>query len=131
MLRDACPATHHAHTSETRSQRALRLRQWTQVQDLLSPEAGSQPELQMSTSPPDLARNEEFLRLPSVKAMTGLSKASVYRMGQAGTFPRSITISPRYAIWRKSEVLAWMSQQVARCCAASSRPQRNDLATPA
>jgi prophage regulatory protein len=49
----------------------------------------------------------EFIRLPEVKRLTGLSTATIYRMAKAGGFPRQIRIGAQAVAWVKSEVLAW------------------------
>jgi prophage regulatory protein len=38
---------------------------------------------------------------------TGLSRSTLYRKIQLGTFPRQIAISERCAGWRESAVKAW------------------------
>ncbi|HFF6212256.1 MULTISPECIES: AlpA family phage regulatory protein [Stenotrophomonas] len=49
-----------------------------------------------------------LLRLPDVKAITGLSKSSVYGLMAEGRFPPSRKITPRIAVWVAAEVEAWV-----------------------
>lgn len=47
-------------------------------------------------------------RLPAVLEITGLSKATIYRLRQRGQFPQPIQLSPRCVGWRAKEVDAWL-----------------------
>jgi prophage regulatory protein len=58
----------------------------------------------MTTDTPD-----RILRIKAVLARTGLSRATMYRKMQNGTFPRSIQISTRCIGWRESAINAWMT----------------------
>jgi prophage regulatory protein len=57
----------------------------------------------MHTNPPD-----RILRLNAVLDRTGLSRSTLYRKMQNGTFPKNVRISTRCAGWRESAVEAWM-----------------------
>ncbi|WP_371422535.1 helix-turn-helix transcriptional regulator [Tardiphaga sp.] len=57
----------------------------------------------MITDSPD-----RILRLNTVLDRTGLSRATLYRKIEAGTFPRQIRIAARCAGWRESAVNDWM-----------------------
>ncbi len=50
---------------------------------------------------------DRFLRLPAVIDRTGLSRSTVYRKMEAGTFPRQIKIAARCAGWRESAITEW------------------------
>lgn len=52
--------------------------------------------------------SDRILRLNAVLHRTGLSRATLYRKMQAGTFPRQIQIAVRCAGWRESAVSEWM-----------------------
>jgi prophage regulatory protein len=52
--------------------------------------------------------NDRILRIKAVLARTGLSRSTLYRKIQDGTFPRQVQISIRCAGWRESAVNAWM-----------------------
>ena len=52
-------------------------------------------------------RQESFLRLPAVLKRTSLSRSTLYRKIQQGTFPCQIKISERCAGWRQSDIDDW------------------------
>ncbi|MEE4375223.1 AlpA family phage regulatory protein [Pseudomonas alliivorans] len=54
----------------------------------------------------------EFIKLPAVKALTGLGTTNIYEMAKAGTFPRQVPLAGRSVAWVRSEVLAWNRAQV-------------------
>jgi len=51
---------------------------------------------------------DRILRLNTVLDRTGLSRSTLYRKVQAGTFPRQVRIAPRCAGWRESAINDWM-----------------------
>ena len=57
--------------------------------------------------------NAKILRLPAVKARTGLSRSSIYSRISEGTFVRPLKIGPRSVGWLESEIDAWIALQVA------------------
>jgi len=57
----------------------------------------------MTTDTPD-----RILRLNTVLDRTGLSRSTLYRKVQTGTFPKQLRIATRCAGWRESAVSAWM-----------------------
>ena len=50
---------------------------------------------------------ERILRLKAVLDRTGLSRSTMYRKMDNGTFPKNIHISARCKGWRESEVTEW------------------------
>jgi prophage regulatory protein len=73
-----------------------------------------------SQNPSQETRNESsgvsdelsFLRLPEVKAITGLSKTSLYGMIRNKTFPAPVRLGPRAVAWLRSEVRRWAVERV-------------------
>jgi prophage regulatory protein len=61
----------------------------------------------MTAQPPD-----RILRLNAVLDRTGLSRSTLYRKMQMGTFPRQVRIATRCAGWRESAVNEWMRNPV-------------------
>lgn len=61
----------------------------------------------MTDQPPD-----RILRLTSVLERTGLSRATLYRKVQAGTFPRQVRIAARCMGWRESAVNEWLRNPI-------------------
>ena len=55
---------------------------------------------------------DRFLRIGSVLRLTGLSRSTLYRKVQQGTFPRQVKLSERCAGWRKSSIEAWMRNPI-------------------
>lgn len=55
---------------------------------------------------------EAILRLPLVKARTGLSRSAIYARMAEGEFPRAISLGPRTVGWVESEIDAWLNQQI-------------------
>ena len=56
---------------------------------------------------------DRFLRIKEVVARTGLSKATVYRKIEAGTFPEQVRIAERCCGWRESAITEWMRDPAA------------------
>lgn len=53
-------------------------------------------------------RAERIIRLKAVLERTGLSRSTLYRKINGGTFPKQIRIAARCAGWRESAVEAWL-----------------------
>lgn len=56
---------------------------------------------------------DRFLRRPSVQDISGLSRSQIYRLMQAGQFPKAINIGERAVAWRESEIHQWMQERIA------------------
>jgi len=57
--------------------------------------------------------SHKLLRLPQVKATTGLSKSTIYARIAEGTFPKQIPLGPRLVVWVESDIQNWIAEQVA------------------
>lgn len=53
-----------------------------------------------------------ILRLPNVKARTGLSRSTIYLRVAQGTFPTPIKLGDRAVGWIEAEVTEWLTQRV-------------------
>ncbi len=53
-----------------------------------------------------------FLRLPGVKAITGLSKTSLYALIREESFPAPVRLGARTVAWVRSEVRQWAIERV-------------------
>ena len=53
--------------------------------------------------------SDRLLRLPEVKARTGLGRSSIYRKVGNGSFPSPRTLGERAVAWRESEVDQWIA----------------------
>jgi prophage regulatory protein len=51
---------------------------------------------------------DRIVRIKTVLARTGLSRSTLYRKIQQGTFPRQLRIAERCVGWRESAVDAWL-----------------------
>ena len=52
-------------------------------------------------------------RLPTVARITGLSKATIYRLRDRGEFPQPVQLSPRCVGWRVKDIEAWLEARIA------------------
>jgi prophage regulatory protein len=57
---------------------------------------------------------DRFLRLPDVRRVTGLSRATICRKIAASQFPRQWALSDRASGWLQSEVQAWVANRAQR-----------------
>lgn len=53
-----------------------------------------------------------ILRLPAVKARTGLSRSTIYLRMAQGTFPKQISLGSRAVGWLESEIDAWVDSRI-------------------
>ncbi|WP_454887391.1 helix-turn-helix transcriptional regulator [Sphingomonas oryzagri] len=59
-----------------------------------------------------MSNAERIIRLNTVLARTGLSRATIYRKIAEGTFPRNVKISIHGTGWHESEVNRWIANPV-------------------
>jgi prophage regulatory protein len=52
------------------------------------------------------------LRLPLVKARTGLSRSTIYVRIAGGSFPRPLNLGDRAVGWLESEIESWLTSRV-------------------
>ena len=53
-----------------------------------------------------------ILRLPKVKAITGLSRSTIYLRMTEGKFPQQISLGSRAVGWINSEVIDWIEHRI-------------------
>jgi prophage regulatory protein len=53
-----------------------------------------------------------ILRLPAVKARTGLSRSTIYLRVSEGTFPRPVSLGRRAVGWLEAEIQEWLQRRV-------------------
>ncbi len=53
-----------------------------------------------------------ILRLPAVKARTGLSRSTIYLRISENRFPKPISLGDRAVGWIETEIDEWLKQQV-------------------
>lgn len=61
----------------------------------------------MQTETPD-----RILRINTVLDRTGLSRSTMYRKMESGTFPKNVQISTRCVGWRESAIDAWLRNPI-------------------
>lgn len=54
---------------------------------------------------------DALLRLPTVQALVGLSKTTIYALAAKGEFPQPIRRGNRCTRWRSGDVTAWLQAQ--------------------
>ena len=54
-----------------------------------------------------------LLRLPDVKAHTGLSRSEIYRRIAQGVFPAPVKIGVRASAWNSAEIERWKADRIA------------------
>ncbi len=53
-----------------------------------------------------------ILRLPAVKARTGLSRSTIYLRISEGSFPAPVSLGGRAVGWVEAEVNRWVTQRI-------------------
>ncbi|MFC1602597.1 helix-turn-helix transcriptional regulator [Pseudomonadota bacterium] len=53
-----------------------------------------------------------ILRLPAVKARTGLSRSSIYLRISKGEFPSSISLGDRAVGWVEEDIVHWLEEKI-------------------
>lgn len=53
-----------------------------------------------------------FLRFPAVRAQTGLSRTTIWRLERQGDFPRHRRISRNAVAWAEHEVADWIRSKL-------------------
>ncbi|WP_456412286.1 helix-turn-helix transcriptional regulator [Thiolapillus sp.] len=53
-----------------------------------------------------------ILRLPTVKARTGLSRSTIYLRISEGRFPKPISLGDRAVGWVEAEINDWVNQKI-------------------
>ena len=53
-----------------------------------------------------------ILRLPAVKARTGLSRSTIYLRISEGSFPTPVSLGGRAVGWIEAEVQAWVEGRI-------------------
>jgi prophage regulatory protein len=67
-------------------------------------------------------QDESILRLPAVKARTGLSRSSIYLHASQGSFPKPIAIGPRAVGWLATDIQKWLQERIEASRKRDPRP---------
>lgn len=55
---------------------------------------------------------QAIIRLPEVKARTGLSRSEVYRREAIGQFPKRVSLGARSVGWPSTEIQDWIEARI-------------------
>ena len=55
---------------------------------------------------------QTILRLPNVKARTGLSRSTIYLRISEGSFPKPISLGERAVGWLESDIQDWIQKRI-------------------
>ncbi|MFZ0890099.1 MAG: AlpA family phage regulatory protein [Candidatus Binataceae bacterium] len=69
----------------------------------------AQSRLLRDRPPPEPKAEERLLRLPEVLRRCAVSKKTLYRLEDAGKFPRRRRLAERAVGWAASEIRAWIA----------------------
>lgn len=53
-----------------------------------------------------------ILRLPAVRARTGLSRSTIYLRVSESTFPKPVSLGGRAVGWIESEIQQWLEHRI-------------------
>ncbi|PHI29484.1 helix-turn-helix transcriptional regulator [Budvicia aquatica] len=56
---------------------------------------------------------KSFIRIPEVQRRTGYSKAWIYKLIDAGKFPKQVKVGIRSIAFVESEIDEWINQRIA------------------
>jgi len=54
---------------------------------------------------------EYILRFPEVRSVTGLSRSTIWRLEQEGSFPKRVQLSKNSVGWKKSAISQWLQSR--------------------
>ena len=54
---------------------------------------------------------EKYIRRPAVEELTGLGRTTIYKLMNAGEFPRPIKITSKAVAWPESAVADWLASR--------------------
>ena len=54
---------------------------------------------------------DRLLRRREVEELTGLSRASIYRLMRGGRFPLAVKVSTTAVRWKESEITTWIQSR--------------------
>ena len=91
----------------------------------------SQDSAHTSLQGTDALDDVSFLRLPEVKAVTGLSKSSLYALIRANSFPAPVRLGPRTVAWVRSEIKQWAAERVLTSRSTTLDPGSRRMPRPA
>lgn len=67
-----------------------------------------------------IVATDRFVREKEVRQLSGLSRATRWRLARRGEFPKAYRLSQNIVAWRLSEITAWMQTKTSPQRAAIS-----------
>ena len=61
-----------------------------------------------TTAAPAALQPGTLIKIAKLKAVTCLSKGTIYRLVAEGSFPKQVNIGPRAVAWRSDDIIKWM-----------------------
>lgn len=55
----------------------------------------------------------EYIKLPEVRRISGLSTPTIYRLAVAGKFPKQVKLGEKSVAWIRAEVDQWAASKAA------------------
>lgn len=55
---------------------------------------------------------QAIIRLPEVRARTGLSRSEIYRREAIGQFPKRVALGARSVGWVADEIQTWIEERI-------------------
>lgn len=55
--------------------------------------------------------DDRLLRRREVEVITGLSRSSIYRLQEEGTFPRAVRVGRAGVRWKESDIRTWLESR--------------------
>ena len=62
---------------------------------------------------------KRIIRLPEVKARTGLSRSSIYAFMSKEDFPKSISLGARAVGWLEGDIEIWLERRIEKAKSSS------------
>lgn len=59
------------------------------------------------------ATHIEYIKLPEVRRISGLSTPTIYRLAVAGKFPKQVKLGEKSVAWIRAEVDQWAASKAA------------------
>ena len=66
--------------------------------------------------------NDRLLRRREVEELTGLSRASIYRLMRSGRFPLPVRVSATAVRWKASDITVWIQSRPVATSELGSSP---------
>ncbi|WP_297778642.1 AlpA family transcriptional regulator [uncultured Roseovarius sp.] len=66
---------------------------------------------------------DRILRFREVVEITGLSRATIYRMMDRGDFPKALKLSTKAIGWRESVIQSWIETRISSALSKSKGKQ--------